>query len=204
MCAKAPKNWACRWKSTSASASPLCASTPTHSACADRSKIYCDEWSELPVRVQHERRAEQHAGDHQSDHGSGKPSGKKSRTKERCFGFRALLIRRDGRGRFRLQRLGYKRPVKVIYFGDEAVALARNRIHERRLLRRIAEDLPQLVHGGVHVGIVVDVRVRRPELQAQLFAGHDVTRLLQQSNERVINLALELNPRPILKKFFFF
>ncbi len=36
-CARAPRNLACRWKSTSPSASALCGSTPTHWGCADLS-----------------------------------------------------------------------------------------------------------------------------------------------------------------------
>src|SRR2546422_5805596 len=92
-------------------------------------------WLESAVRVQHQRRAEQHAGDHQSDHPSGKPSGKDGHAEERSLASCVVRGRRDGRDFRRLWRLGYKRPIKVIYFGNKAVALARNRVHERRLLR---------------------------------------------------------------------
>src|SRR2546427_580169 len=92
-------------------------------------------WLESAVRVQHQRRAEQHAGDHQSDHPSGKPSGKDGHVEERSLASRVLRDRRGRREFFCPWRLGYKRSIKVIYFGNKAVALARNRVHQRRLLR---------------------------------------------------------------------
>jgi hypothetical protein len=48
------------------------------------------------------------------------------------------------------------------------------------------------------------VRVRRPELQAQLFTCHDFAGLLKQREERLINFALQLDARAVLEKFFFF
>ena len=135
------------------------------------------------------------------------------------FAFRALDNRRAGRcggrgrrcdgresrrlqGLRRLRRLRRNQPVNVLYFGNKTVALARNGIHERGLIRGIAENLPELVHSGVHVGIVVDVGVRRPKLHAQLFASHDFARLLKERKESLIDLALQLNARPLLEKLF--
>src|SRR6267378_3052165 len=205
MCAKVPRNLACRWKSTSPSASALCGSTPTRWGCAARSEIYENGQSESAMGVQHQRGAEQHAGDHQSDHRGCEPPGSERRAEIGRRAFRALDNRcagrrggcRDGRESRRLRglrRLRRSRPVDVFYFGNKAVALARNGIHERGLIRGIAENLPELVHGGIHVRVVVDVGIRRPELHAQLFASHDVARLLKERNECLTDLALQLNP----------
>jgi len=53
---------------------------------------------------------------------------------------------------------------------NEAVAPARHSFDVQRLIGRVAKGLAQLVYGGVDVGVVVDVGVRRPEAHAQLFA----------------------------------
>src|SRR5258708_39121980 len=103
------------------------------------------------------------------------------------------LAPREGREIYSRRRMEPARFINVTHSGNKTVTLARNRLHENRLLRRITERLPQLVHSSVHVGIVVDMRVRRPELQAQLFTGHDFSGLLKQGDERLINFALQLN-----------
>src|SRR5882762_340198 len=223
MCARAPKNWACRWKSTSPSASPPCGSTPTPWGCAAlsdgarlapkffRTRGWSQRWayntSAAPNNMLAITRVTTAAVNHLEV---------SARAEIGRFAFRALDNRRAGRcgGRGRrcdgresrrlqgLRRLRRNQPVNVLYFGNKTVALARNGIHERGLIRGIAENLPELVHSGVHVGIVVDVGVRRPELHAQLFASYDFARLLKERKEGLIDLALQLNPRPVLEKFF--
>ncbi len=41
-------------------------------------------------------------------------------------------------------------------------------------------------------------------MQAQFFPGHDLSGLLKECGEHLINFALQLNPQTVLKELFFF
>src|SRR5439155_19305278 len=75
---------------------------------------------------------------------------------------------------------------------QEAVTLARDGFNIERLVGGIAERLAELVNGGIDVGVVVDVRIGRPEAHAKLFAGDDFTGLLEERKQNLINFALKL------------
>src|SRR6266851_7541359 len=90
------------------------------------------------VRVQRQRGAKQHAGDDQSDYASSEPSGTHGHPEERSLANRVLRDPCDGREiccRGRLGRKSLINRIYAIYAGNKAVALARNGLHENRLVR---------------------------------------------------------------------
>src|SRR5215472_3420127 len=49
-----------------------------------------------------------------------------------------------------------------------------------RVLRTVAENLPQPVHGGTDAVLELDDGIVGPKALAKLFAGHDLARMLKQ------------------------
>src|SRR5260370_20663686 len=76
-----------------------------------------------------------------------------------------------------------------------------NGCDRERFIRGIGRRLAQFVDGGIEVGVVVYMRIGGPEPEAQLFAGDDFTRFFEEGQEYLINLALELEPRPVAGHF---
>src|SRR5258708_38466573 len=60
--------------------------------------------------------------------------------------------------------------VEKFHRADEAVPSARNRLYVNGLLVGVAENLPQLVDGSIHVGVEIYVRIGTPKTRPQLFA----------------------------------
>ena len=57
--------------------------------------------------------------------------------------------------------------------------------------------MAEFIDGGIHVGVVVHVRIGRPEPPAQLFAGDNFPRFFEECEKNLINLALELEAGPV-------
>ena len=74
---------------------------------------------------------------------------------------------------------------------DEAIALAGNRLHEDRSLRRIAQRLPDLADGGVDAGLDVDEDVLGPEPGDDVAPRDELAPPLDQQDEEVHRLPLE-------------
>ena len=74
---------------------------------------------------------------------------------------------------------------------NEPIAATRQRFDKSRALRRVAEDLPDLVDGGVEIALDIHKRVR-PESLLQLLPREYVSRTLQQNGQNLKRLATEL------------
>src|SRR5260370_28595510 len=105
------------------------------------------------VRVQRQRGAKQHAGDHECDYASSEPSGTHGHPEERSLANRVLRDTCDGREICCRGRLEPERLIDVTHSGNKTVTLAGNSLHENRLVLRLTDQHPQLVHGSVHVAI---------------------------------------------------
>ena len=75
--------------------------------------------------------------------------------------------------------------------GDEAVALARQRLDESWLFRRIAERFPQMVDDLVQAAIEVDEGAGRPQASGQLFARDQLARPFEQRQQELVRLIAE-------------
>jgi len=134
--------------------------------------------------------AQQHPRDDQRDDTDGDPEigflwcGVGFRHQLGCFLFDLTVCSRRRCREFRKFRLD-----------DEAVTFARNRFDVDRLVARIAARLAKLVHRGVDVGVVIDVRLIGPEAQPQLFAREDIALLLNEREQHLIHLALKAKAR---------
>jgi hypothetical protein len=84
-----------------------------------------------------------------------------------------------------------------LHGGDEAVALPRQGLDVSRRARRIAEGFAQLVDRGVQAVVEVDVGVRGPEPQAQVVAGDDVPRPLEEDGQHGEGLAQQPDLDPL-------
>jgi hypothetical protein len=132
------------------------------------------------VGTQEERGAKQHARYDERNHAGREPLGRERRAREKGLWILLAVSRCDERRISRglsLLRCGV---IQVFDFRDEAIAFARNRIHENRLFRGIAEGLPQLFHGSVYVRVLVDVDIRGPEAQAQRLARHNLAGFFEE------------------------
>src|SRR5262249_26494982 len=67
----------------------------------------------------------------------------------------------------------------------------RNRLDEARVSRRIAERFAQALDRCVQAVLEVDEGVVRPQARAQLVAGHDGPRRLQEANQDATRLLLK-------------
>jgi len=92
-----------------------------------------------------------------------------------------------------------KRNFRKFRGSDEAVTLSRNRFNIKRLIGGFAKCLPQLVHRGVDVRIVMTLRVGRPQSLFQLIASDHFALLLQQHNQNLVDLALQAQARASTK-----
>jgi hypothetical protein len=100
-----------------------------------------------------------------------------------------------------VQKKGCSGLVGDFRLDEQAISFARNGLDIKGLIGGVAESLAQFIDGSVYVGVVVDVRVRRPQAYAQFLARDDFTGLFEQDNQDLINLALELQPRAIPRHF---
>ena len=55
---------------------------------------------------------------------------------------------------------------------------------------RVAKNMPQLIHRGVDVGVIIDLRVARPQTRPQNLTRDDLTGMLRQNKQRFNNFAL--------------
>lgn len=83
-------------------------------------------------------------------------------------------------------------PIRHFRLDQKAVSPPGDRLDIKRLVGGIAQGHPQLVHGGIHIGIVIDVSIRRPQPRAQFLSGDDFAGLFQQCKEGLIDLSLKL------------
>src|SRR6266446_3385243 len=141
--------------------------------------------------------SQEHAGEDQPDDNDREPF-----VRTRCAVRRFLgAITSNDRSR----PLGFwrrgdrKRNVRKFRGADEAVTLSRNRFNIKRLIRGFAKSLPQLVHRGVDVCIVIDMRVGRPQSLFQLIASDHFALLLQEYNQNLVDLALWAQARASTK-----
>ena len=72
--------------------------------------------------------------------------------------------------------------------GDETVAASRDGLNESRIVSRIAESVAQFVDRCIEAVVVIDERVRGPELQPQFFARHHVAGTREQLQENLERL----------------
>ena len=79
--------------------------------------------------------------------------------------------------------------------GDEAVAAARQRLDEARVVGVVAERRAQAFHRGVEAVFEVHVGAVGPELPAQLLPRHHVARPPQQQPEDLERLFLQADAR---------
>jgi len=137
--------------------------------------------------------ADNDAQGEKDDNASGKPLGVVDGGGEGVFAIRLDTVCR---------RCGGKRPgangarrghIGEVNFGNEGVALAGNGFDEGRLVGRIAEDLAQLVNGGVDVGVKVDVDVGGPQAFAKRFAGDNFAGFLDQDEKNFVNFSRQFD-----------
>src|SRR5712671_1381447 len=112
-----------------------------------------------------------------------------------CTGssFRRLTSRRRSRRRCSKQ-VG---PVQEFHRANEAVAAARNRLHVNGLLVGVTKNLPQLIDGGIHIGVKIDVSIGTPKTRPQLFARNDFAVPLKQGDQHLANLTGQTQARAI-------
>jgi len=84
---------------------------------------------------------------------------------------------------------------------NQAIALARDGLDIKRLVRGVAESLAQLVYGGVYVGVVIDMGIRGPQAEAQFIPGDHLTMLFDKGEQNLIDLALQFEASAILADF---
>lgn len=77
--------------------------------------------------------------------------------------------------------------------GDEGVALTRDGFDEGGLVGRIAQDLAELVNGGVDVGVKVDVDVGRPQTLTKSFTSDDFAGLLDEDKENFADFSRQFD-----------
>src|SRR5580704_1464079 len=153
---------------------------------------------EMPDPEPSNSRSEQHPRNDQRNHANRDPEigllWRRVRFGDRLLRLDSDLLICDRRSRRRGQ-LGKFR------MHHEAVALAWHRLNIDRLLARIAKRLAQLVHRGIDVGVVIDVRLIRPEAQPQLFPRQHVALLFDEREQHLVHLALQAKARAALGYF---
>jgi hypothetical protein len=75
--------------------------------------------------------------------------------------------------------------------GDEAVALARHRLDVNRLIRGVAEGLPQFLERCVYAGIEVNMSISGPQALAEFLASDQVAGTLNQQRKNLEGLLLQ-------------
>ena len=55
---------------------------------------------------------------------------------------------------------------------------------------RVAKNMPQLIHRGVDIGVVIDARVARPQTLPQNLTRDYLTGMFRQNKQRFNNFAL--------------
>src|SRR5712671_243267 len=88
-------------------------------------------------------------------------------------------------------------PVQKFHRADEAVASARNRLHVNGLLVGVTKNLPQLIDGGIHIGVKIYVSIGTPKTRPELFARNDFAVPLKQGDQYLANLAGQTQARAI-------
>ena len=107
-----------------------------------------------------------------------------------------------GAGRwFGLDKVRAEGFVRDLRLDQEGVTLPGNRLDVKRLIGGIAKRLPELIHGGIYVGVVIYMGVRGPKARAQFFTGDDFARLFEERDKYLINLALKLEADPVPRHF---
>jgi len=70
-----------------------------------------------------------------------------------------------------------------VYGGQEAISAPGLRFDESRRISRVAQRLPQFLHGTVQALVEIDKRILVPESLAQPLAGNNFARLFQQQHQ---------------------
>ena len=78
---------------------------------------------------------------------------------------------------------------------DQAIAFAGHGLDVDRLIAGISEGLAKLVHRGVDVGVVIDVRLVGPKPQTELFPSKNVALLFDEREQHLVNLPLKAKAR---------
>jgi hypothetical protein len=81
--------------------------------------------------------------------------------------------------------------------GDESVPLARHRLHESRILRRIPQRPAHLQDAEIQAALEVDERISAPQVCAQLFSQDDVAGAGEQQRQHSRRLRRELYDVPV-------
>ena len=76
---------------------------------------------------------------------------------------------------------------------DESIPLARNGLHERGSIRRIAKSLPDFADRGVDAGLDVNEDVFAPQPLDDVAAGDELTSTLDQQDQEVHRLPFEFH-----------
>jgi hypothetical protein len=78
---------------------------------------------------------------------------------------------------------------------DQAIAFAGHGLDVDRLIAGISEGLAKLVHRGVDVGVVIDVRLVGPKPQTEFFPSKNVALLFDEREQHLVNLPLKAKAR---------
>lgn len=152
------------------------------------------DWRRAAHPEAHDAGSEEHSSENQADRakehpqvGLGEPE--KARVRRRNLSFFSM---RHALGDVRLPD-----PVGDFRLHEEGVSLSRDSLHVKRLVGGIPQGYAKFVDGGIHISVVIDVCVRGPEANAQLFARHDFTRLFEECEKRLVDFPLKLEPGSI-------
>ena len=122
------------------------------------------------------------------------------RRNERRLRFCGSFRQPGGRGFGGAQDVVHRGRSDGLHSRDKAVALPGDGLHVGWLFGRIAQNLPQLVNGGVHAGLEVHERIFRPQAQPHGFARHGFAGIFQQGDEHLVEFFLELYAHSVLEK----
>src|SRR5579884_3405628 len=84
---------------------------------------------------------------------------------------------------------------------NETVASARLGFDETRVRGGVAQRFAQLVDSSIQAVVEIDEGIGGPEAVAEVFAGDDIARALEQDNQYLERLFLELDFAAIAKEF---
>ncbi len=82
-----------------------------------------------------------------------------------------------------------RRRIRIAYRRNERISAARHRLNKIRSFARVAEHLPQFIHGRVDVRVVIQIRFARPQPRSQLLPRHQIARRFDQHHHRLIDLS---------------
>jgi hypothetical protein len=85
--------------------------------------------------------------------------------------------------------------------GDEAISQAGNSFYVARLTGGIVEDASQLLDGCVEAVLKIHERIGGPEALLELFAGDNLTGVLDEQAKNLKGLRSNLNPGSKLEEF---